>query len=227
MLIETFNLGKIYPSSGWLSLFGKNGPGTTALSGVDLRLPPGTITGLTGPNGAGKSTLLRILSGRLTPDTGTIALDGTEADDAALRSRAALAETGTRNFYPRLSAADNLYFFGALYGLSRAAVRERTGALMGPLGIGSDDLEKRVDALSEGAAQKLSLARALLRRASALFLDEPARNLDLQSAAGFSALIKDLAAKEGLAVLYAAHNPEELAKVCRRVLVMENGKIKG
>jgi ABC-type multidrug transport system ATPase subunit len=98
---------------------------------------------------------------------------------------------------------------------------------MGPLGIGRDDLEKRVDALSEGAAQKLSLARALLRRTPALLLDEPARNLDVKSAAGFSALIKDLAAKDGLAVLYAAHSPEELARVCGRVLMMENGKVKG
>lgn len=225
MNIEAFNIGKTYPPSGWLSRFGGGKAASPALAGVSLKLPPGTVTGLTGPNGAGKSTLLRILSGRLLPDAGTVKLDGLEAGGPALRAAAALAETGARSFYLRLTAMENLDFFGALYGHTRAQTRSRTEALREILGIREEDLEKRFDALSEGAAQKFSLTRALMRRTPVLLLDEPARNLDLKSAAAFSAFIKNLASDERTAVLYTSHSPEELARTCDRVLVIEGGKL--
>jgi len=225
MLTEAFDIGKTYPPGGWLSLVGKSGPGAGALAGVNLKLAPGSVTGLGGPNGAGKSTLLRVLAGRLASDTGHISLDGLKTDDAGLRSAVALAETGARSFYLRLTAEENLVFFGALYGLSRRKTLERTETLREHLGIKEEDLTKRFDALSEGAAQKFSLARALMRRAPVLLLDEPARNLDLRSSAAFSAYIKRLSSDEGRAVLYTSHDPAELARVCGRVLIIKEGKL--
>jgi ABC-type multidrug transport system ATPase subunit/ABC-type multidrug transport system permease subunit len=224
MLIDAVNISKTYPSDGMLSPFGARPP-APALDGANLKLTPGIITGLTGPNGAGKSTLLRILSGRLIPDGGTVKLDGIKADDSALRASAAMAETGAGSFYLRLTAMENLFFFGAIHGHTRAQTLSRTEILMELLGIREEDLEKRFDKLSEGAAQKFSLARALMRRAPALLLDEPAQNLDLRSSEAFHGFIKKLAADEGTAVLYISHNPGELASVCGRVLVMEKGRL--
>ncbi len=223
MLIEAFNIGKTYPSGGWFSLSGKTGRGGRALAGVSLKLPPGSVTGLSGPNGAGKSTLLRVLAGRLAPDTGHISLDGLKADDTGLRAASALAETGARSFYMRLTAEENLFFFGTLYGMTLARTMDQIAAFRETLGIRREDLSKRFDALSEGAAQKFSLARALMRGSPALFLDEPARNLDLRSSSAFSAHIKKMAAEEGTAVLYTSHDPGELARVCDRVLILKGG----
>ncbi|MFA6434364.1 MAG: ABC transporter ATP-binding protein [Elusimicrobiales bacterium] len=227
MLIEARDLAKAYPAGGWLARFGAGAPPTRALDGISLKLSPGTITGLTGPNGAGKSTLLRILAGLLVPDAGTVALDGRTACGRSLRAAAALSQTGARSFYLRLTASENLDFFGALYGHDRADTRERTGALLKVLGVREEDLKKRFDALSEGAAQKFSLARALLRGTPTLLLDEPARNLDLRSAAAFSAYIKKSAAEKGISVLYTSHSPAELAQVCDRVLVLKEGHLSG
>jgi ABC-type multidrug transport system ATPase subunit len=225
MLIEALNIRKTYPSPGWLSFFVRAKKETPALAGVSLSLSPGTITGLTGPNGAGKSTLLRILAGRLLPDYGEIRLNGLRTDDTGLRTATALAETGARSFYQRLSARENLDFFGTIYGLSRAEIRERIGSFAQALHLRDEDLSKRFDALSEGAAQKFSLARALLRRPSVLLLDEPARNLDHESADAFRAFIKNLAAGEGVAVVYVSHNPAELAEVCARTLGIKEGRL--
>jgi ABC-type multidrug transport system ATPase subunit len=224
MLLEARNIRKSYPSRRFFHLK-KTGPAVPALNGISLTLESGAVTGLTGPNGAGKSTLLRVLAGRLIQDAGTILLDGTGTGDAALRARGALAEAGGRSFYPRLTAMENLEFFGAVCGLTRREVKARSAPLFELLGIGGRDLSKRLDALSEGAVQKLSLVRALIRRPRILFLDEPARNLDMRSAAAFSSCLKDLAAREGLAALYAGHAPAELAEVCGKVLVLREGKV--
>ncbi|OGS08802.1 MAG: hypothetical protein A2270_02925 [Elusimicrobia bacterium RIFOXYA12_FULL_51_18] len=223
MLAKTFDLGKTYPSGWRLALLGKTRGGTRALAGVNLTLTPGTVTGLGGPNGAGKSTLLRVLAGRLTPDTGYVTLDGLKADDSRLRKAGALAETGARSFYLRLTAEENLFFWGALYGMSRAEIRGKTDIFRELLNIREEDPAKRFDALSEGAAQKFSLARALMLRAPLLFLDEPARNLDRKSSASFFTYIKKLAAEEGAAVFYTSHDPGELARICDRVLILKDG----
>ncbi len=225
MFIETFDLRKTYPSPGWLLPSGWSRAAIPALSGVSLKLSPGTITGLAGPNGAGKSTLLRILSGRLIPDTGHVLLNGRETDDTALRAEASLVEAGARSFYPRLSALENLDFFGTLYGLSRAETQARTEPLRKAFSIRDGDLNRRFDSLSEGTAQKFSLLRALIRRAPILLLDEPARNLDIRSAAAFSVLIKDLATEAGVTVLYASHDPAELAGICGRLLALKDGNL--
>lgn len=225
MFIETSDLRKSYPRPGWLSLSGRPRAAAPALTGVSLKLSAGTITGLAGPNGAGKSTLLRILAGRLIPDAGIISVNGQEAGDALLRASASLVEPGARSFYPRLSALENLDFFGALYGLPRAETRRRAEPLRKALSISDSDLNLRFDALSEGTAQKFSLLRALIRRAPLLLLDEPARNLDLRSAAALSSIVKDLAANAGAIVLYASHNPAELAATCGRLLALKGGKL--
>jgi len=226
MLIETLDIRKTYPSPGGFLPFGRR-PRPPALSGITLKLSSGCVTGLAGPNGAGKSTLLRILAGGLIPDAGLVRINGRAVRDAELRASAALVGAGPRSFYPRLTALENLYFFGSLYGLSRSEVRKRAEPLARLLSIGDGDLSPRFDALSEGAAQKFSLLRALMLRLPLLLLDEPARNLDTRSAAALSGVLKGLADEGRTAVVYASHNPAELAGVCGRLLALKNGLLVG
>ena len=150
-------------------------------------------------------------------------IDGRTACDSDLRTLAALVGSGPRSFYPRLTGLENLFFFGALYGLPRIEVSRRAERLGRLLSLNGGEMELRFDALSEGAAQKLSLLRALLLRLPLLLLDEPARNLDVRSAAALSSILKDLARDGRTAVLYASHNPAELSGVCERFLALKNG----
>ena len=225
MPIEAADIRKEYrapapPHAPW-----RRGRPVRALDGVSLRLGAGEITGLAGPNGAGKSTLLRVLGGRLVPDSGRIFLNGRGTGDAELRKAAVCAEAGARSFYPRLSVIENLCFFGALYGLPRSGTRARAETLRDRLGMRKADLELRFDSLSEGAAQKAALIRALMLPSSLLLLDEPARHLDLGSAAALAGLIKEKSIGEGAAVLYASHDPAGLAAICGRVLALKEGRI--
>lgn len=220
-MIEVLNISKSYP-----------GAPAKALNGITFSSPGKEIIGLTGPNGAGKTTLLKILAGLLPPDSGAFRLGersvgkpGTEDGSRAARSAAALAEAKPRSFYYRLSARENLEFFGALYGLSKAETEKRTTALAGLLRVSGADREKRFETLSEGAMQKFSLIRALMRDFELLLLDEPARSLDGDCAATLFAHIKELAAARGKTVIYASHSLRELAAVSGRALVLKNGRL--
>jgi len=228
-MIEVLNISKSYPRSQ-----------AKALERITFSSPGKEIIGLTGPNGAGKTTLLKILAGLLPPDSGAFKLcgraagrlggwaagePGAEDGSRAVRSMAALAEAKPRSFYYRLSARQNLEFFGALYGLSKDETAKRTKALSDMLRVSGADHEKRFETLSEGAMQKFSLIRALMRDFLVLLLDEPARSLDGASAAALLAFIKDLAAAREKTVIYASHDLRELAAVSDRTLVLKNGRL--
>ncbi len=231
MDITASNLSKSYPRTGILragyrlALSKSPGP-AKAVDGVTFSSPAGTVTGLAGPNGAGKSTLLKLLAGLLTPDEGSLLIGGLDAaaDGPRVRTIAALAEAKPRSFYMRLSAKENLEFFGALYGFSKEQTAGRAGAFFGILDIARSDHEKRFDRLSAGAMQKFSLVRALMRDPGILLLDESAKDLDFKSASAFRGLVKRLAAG-GTTVIYASHNLEELAGISDKTLVLKNGKL--
>ncbi|MBI4802495.1 MAG: ABC transporter ATP-binding protein [Elusimicrobia bacterium] len=220
-MLEVSNISKSYPRSS-----------AKALDGVTFSSPGKEILGLTGPNGAGKTTLLKILAGVLPPDAGAFKMGGVrvgelKAEDGSrsARSLAALAEAKPRSFYYRLSARQNLEFFGALYGLSGEETTERVKPLADMLRVSEADHKKRFETLSEGAMQKFSLIRALMRDFAVLLLDEPARSLDMACASALLAHIKDLAAARGKTVIYASHSPRELAAVSDRTLVLKNGRL--
>ena len=171
MRLEVKGLIKVFPAP----VFSGGRP-VRALAGADLEAGPG-VTGLGGANGSGKTTLFRTLAGVLEPDGGTITLDGLPASSEKLRALAALCPANPRTFYFRLTAAENLRFFGALAGLAPAEAAARAVRLADRLGLAAADLERRFDRLSEGNMQKVSLIRAFSRRAPLLLLDEPFRGL--------------------------------------------------
>jgi len=219
MKFEARGLTKIFPAPAF-----SGGSPLRALEGLDLEARPGVV-GLEGPNGSGKTTLFKTLAGIIEPDAGTILAGGEAAGPGRLRELAAYCPSNTRSFYFRLSAAENLRFFGALAGLSTAVALERAKQLAEKLELSSADLDRRFDRLSEGNMQKVSLIRSFSRRPPLLLLDEPFRGLDADSQQGLLELIKE--AGRDSAVLVSSHAPELLRAAAYKVLKLEAGRLAG
>lgn len=217
MRLEVKGLVKVFPAP---PLSG--GRGVRALDGADLEADTG-VTGVGGANGSGKTTLFRTLAGVLEPDGGMILAGGEAASSARLRELAAYCPPNPRSFYFRLTAAENLRFFGALAGLSPAEAAARAAALADRLGLAEADLGRRFDRLSEGTMQKVSLVRALSRRAPLLLLDEPFRGLDGTACRGLLELIAEAALSS--TVIVTSHSRELLAAAAPRTLRIEKGRM--
>lgn len=194
-----------------------------ALDGVDLEARPGVL-GLEGPNGSGKTTLFKTLAGIIETDGGMILAGGEAAGAERLRELASYCPTNPRSFYFRLSAAENLRFFGALAGLSASLALVRAKQLSEKLELSPADLNRRFDRLSEGNMQKVSLIRSFSRRAPLLLLDEPFRGLDKSACRGLLELIKETGVDS--AVLVSSHSQELLREAAGLTITLEGGKIK-
>jgi ABC-2 type transport system ATP-binding protein len=191
-----------------------------ALSNVTLGVEPGQIHALLGPNGAGKTTLLRILSGLVTPDEGNVRLNG--ALPQAARQFLGLVPAGDRSFYLRISALENLVFFGRLHGLRRrdAVVRARAG--LEAVGLAAEE-RKRAGLLSKGMQRRLALARALLCDPAILLIDEATHDLDPEGARRVRALVSRVATERSIAVLWTTQRLEEIAGFADRVTLLDVG----
>jgi len=216
MILQVKGLVKVFPAP---PLSG--GEAVRALAGVDMEAGPG-VTALAGPNASGKTTLLRTLAGLLEADGGTVLTDGAAADSGRLRALASYCPPVHRSFYFRLSAAENLRFFGVLAGLKAEEALSRAKALAPRLGLALPDLDRRFDRLSEGNQQKISLIRAFLRRAPLLLLDEPFSGLDGIACRGLLALISGAGIDS--TVLVTSHSRELLETAAVRTLRLENGR---
>jgi ABC-2 type transport system ATP-binding protein len=203
----------------------RKGPPVRALDGVSLAIPPGEVHGLLGPNGAGKTTLVKILSTVLLPTSGTAGICGYDvvAQARAVRPLIGIVFGGERGLYSRLSARQNLEYWGALYRLSRADIRTRTAALLERVGL-TERADEKVETYSRGMKQRLHLARGLIGGASVLFLDEPTTGMDPIAAREFRALIGELRA-EGRTILLATHDMAEAETLCDRVTLIDRGRI--
>jgi ABC-2 type transport system ATP-binding protein len=196
-----------------------------ALDGVSLTIPAGEVHGLLGPNGAGKTTLVKILSTVLLPTGGSASVLGHDvvAEARAVRPQIGIVFGGERGLYWRLTGRQNLEYWGALYKLSRAEIRERTGLLLERVGI-TDRADERVETYSRGMKQRLHLARGLIGDAKVLFLDEPTTGMDPLAAREFRALIGELRG-EGRTILLATHDMAEAEALCDRVTLIDRGAI--
>jgi ABC-2 type transport system ATP-binding protein len=191
-----------------------------AVDRVDLRVAPGSVYGLLGRNGAGKTTLLRMILGLLTSDSGSVRVFGREAAAGDVVSREAVAGfVEEPRFYPYLSAQRNLELLGRLDG-PRASVAPEAALELVEL---ADRRRDKVGTFSTGMRQRLGLAAALLRSPRLLVLDEPTIGLDPANAARVRALLSRLAG-EGVAVLVSSHNMAEVAEICDRVLIIQDGR---
>lgn len=196
-----------------------------AVNEVSFAVEPGEVFGMLGPNGAGKTTLVRLLNGVIEPDGGAARVLGfdprTQGEDVR-RQTGVLTETPA--LYERLSARDNLLFFGALYGVPQADLPRRVDDLLERFGL-ADRANDRVGGYSKGMKQRLALARTLIHQPRLLFFDEPTAGLDPEAALQVTTLIQELSHRDGRTVFLCTHNLEEAQRLCDRVAVINQGRL--
>ncbi len=195
-----------------------------AVDGVSFAAKDGQITGLLGPNGAGKTTTLRMLYTLMKPDAGNVLVDQVNAfaePDQARRRLGVLPDA--RGLYKRLTAAENIAYFGRLHGLSDALITQRIAELEKRLDLG-EILHRRTEGFSQGQRVKTALARALIHDPPNLLLDEPGNGLDVMSTRALREILRGLRA-EGRCVLFSSHMMAEVAAICDRIVVIAKGKV--
>jgi ABC-2 type transport system ATP-binding protein len=199
--------------------------GTTALNNVDLAVQEGEILALLGPNGSGKTTLLKLVSTMLLPDSGAVVVSGhdTQREAGLVRRQVGIAVANERSFYPRLTAFENLDFFGTLEDIPKVPRRKRIGELLELMKL-VDARSKLVMEFSTGMYQRLGVARALLKSPKVLLLDEPTRSLDPEATMRLWEIMKETA-ERGTTLIVASHDFEEAA-LADRFCVLDRGVIK-
>ena len=195
-----------------------------AVSGVSFEAHDGQITGLLGPNGAGKTTTLRMLYTLMRPDQGRIEVDGVDpaADPVAVR-RALGALPDARGVYKRLTARENIAYFGELHGLSSKQIAERTKALSDALDMG-DILDRQTEGFSQGQRTKTAIARALVHDPRNVILDEPTNGLDVMTTRAMRGFLRQLR-EEGRCVIFSSHIMQEVAALCDRIVIIAKGTV--
>jgi ABC-2 type transport system ATP-binding protein len=210
-VVEVIGLGKRYGA-------------TTALEDVGFQVEAGEIFGLLGPNGAGKTTLLSILACLMEPNSGEVRLFGRKATlrDRPLRRQLGIVPQELA-LYGELTARENLNFFGGLYGLSEAHLRERTDSVLAAMGL-TDRADDRVDTFSGGMQRRLNLGAALVHSPRLVLLDEPTIGVDPQSRNHIFEEIRRLN-REGVTIIYTSHYMEEVQALCRRIGIIDHGRL--
>jgi sodium transport system ATP-binding protein len=195
-----------------------------AVQGIDFECRVGEIFGLLGANGAGKTTTLRMLSTILTPTSGSAEILGHDvvADPASVRKSLGFYSASTA-LYPRLTARETIEFFARINQYPREKVRERVDYLIGRFGI-AQYANARVDKLSTGMKQKVSIARTVAHDPPLLIFDEPTVGLDVLNALEMQDVIKEFRA-HGKTIVFSTHIMSEAEKLCDRIAIIHDGKI--
>jgi linearmycin/streptolysin S transport system ATP-binding protein len=195
-----------------------------ALDSVSLAVRPGEIAGLLGPNGAGKTTTLSILSTLMRPDRGRVLIDGKPAksDPRGLGRMLGLVPQSLA-LYPTLSAAQNVWHFARMQGMSSADASLACARVLEEVGL-NERAGDPMHTFSGGMKRRLNLACGIVHRPAVLMLDEPTVGVDLQSREQILTLVRRCA-EAGAAVIYSTHYMEEAERICDRVLLIDRGKL--
>ncbi len=196
-----------------------------AVRGVSFTAADGEITGLLGPNGAGKTTTLRMLYTLMSPDGGKVTIDGLDIqkDATAVRQRLGVLPDA-RGVYKRLTARENIAYFGHLHGLDEATIASRTAQMAETLKM-TDFLDRRTEGFSQGQRTKTAIARALVHDPKNVILDEPTNGLDVMTTRGLRGFLQHLRG-EGRCVIFSSHIMQEVAALCDRIVVIAAGEVK-
>lgn len=227
-MLEVNSIGKSFPLKRQKSRVAREtdpreqGAVFHALRDVSFSLRNGIIMGLLGANGAGKTTLMRILATSLKPTSGTATLFGLDIvkDADEVRKRIGFLSGGT-GLYDRLSPRELLEFYGSLYGLSGERLRSRIETLIEELGIGGFD-HRRIESLSSGMKQRVSIARSLIHSPDLIIFDEPTTGLDVPSAQITLSYI-ETCRSSGKSVIFSTHHMHEVEKLCDEVVLIHEG----
>ena len=205
-MIEAIGLGKRFRS-------------LTAVHDLSFAVGDGEIFGLLGPNGAGKTTTVRMLSGLIAPSEGAARINGHELGEGSQRIRAMTGIlTEAPGLHDKLTARQNLAYYGRLYGLRGADLRRAVDRYLGVVGL-PDAGDRRVGGFSKGMRQKVAIARALLHEPEVIYLDEPTSGLDPSAAK----LVRDFVATlrdAGRSIVVCTHNLDEAERLCDRIGIM-------
>jgi sodium transport system ATP-binding protein len=195
-----------------------------AVRGIDFECRAGEVFGLLGANGAGKTTTLRMLSTVLVPTSGTAVVRGHDVaqEPEAVRRCLGFYSAGTA-LYPRLTARETIEFFARINQYPPADVPARVERLVERFGIAAY-ADARVDKLSSGMKQKVSIARTVAHDPPLLIFDEPTVGLDILNALEVQAVIKEFRA-EGKTIIFSTHIMSEAEKLCDRIAIIHDGRI--
>ncbi|PKM02824.1 MAG: ABC transporter ATP-binding protein [Gammaproteobacteria bacterium HGW-Gammaproteobacteria-7] len=214
-MIEAHDLHKTFKS--------KTGP-IKAVDGVSFVARDGEITGLLGPNGAGKTTTLRMLYTLMTPEKGRVAVDGLDVAKEAETVRRRLGVLpDARGIYKRLSARENIAYFGRLHGLDETTIAERIERLSKALDM-DEILDRQTEGFSQGQRTKTAIARALVHDPKNVILDEPTNGLDVMTTRAMRGFLMELK-REGRCVIFSSHIMQEVAALCDRIVVIAHGRV--
>lgn len=196
----------------------------TALDNVSFTLHDGEITGLLGLNGAGKSTLMRLIYGLLQPSAGDVWVNQFQVSQEPNAARQQLGvlpdDTG---LYKRLTARENIRYFGELQGMSGQALESAIDKLIELLGMEAI-ADRRAEGFSLGERMKTALARAIVHQPQHVLLDEPTNGLDVITTRAVRRLLHDLK-DQGRCVIFSSHLMHEVSGLCDRIIVIARGKI--
>ena len=228
-MIRIEHLAKAFrvPSVGQRMAFRRNtARDVQAARDINLHAPDGHITGLLGPNGAGKTTTLRMLAGLIPADAGRIEVDGI---DVRAAPRAALARMGVlsdaRGLYPRLTARENIVYYGRLQGMARNSADARAETLADMFDMRAL-LDRRTEGFSQGERMKTALARALVHDPANIVLDEPTNGLDVLATRALRESLRWLRTADGGAkcIVFSTHIMQEVERLCDSVVVVAHGR---
>jgi sodium transport system ATP-binding protein len=195
-----------------------------AVDGVSFTAADGRITGLLGPNGAGKTTSLRMIAALIVPERGRIRVDGV---DVVKQPSAALARMGVlsdaRGLYARLTARENIVYFGRLHGMSDEAAHARAQALAQTLEM-QPLLDRRCEGFSQGERMKTALARALVHDPPNIILDEPTNGLDVLATRALRETLRRLRDEQGKCIVFSTHIMQEVERLCDQVVIVAHGR---
>jgi sodium transport system ATP-binding protein len=195
-----------------------------AVNGVSFEARDGEITGLLGPNGAGKTTTLRMLYSLLPPDGGEIRIDGLDPTRDAMEIKLTLGVVpDSRGLYSRLSARENIAYYGELHGMSRARIDERIANLVETLDM-ADFIDRRTEGFSQGQRVKVAIARAMVHEPQTVLMDEPSNGLDVMSTRALRDYVRSLR-RDGRSVVLSTHIMQEVAALCDRIVIIAKGEV--
>ena len=197
-----------------------------AVKDISLEIPQEKIIGVLGINGAGKTTTIRMLASIIAPTSGSLTMNGVDAvkNHLWIKERNNVISGGERNLYWRLTAKENLRYFGSLYGLSGDDLNKRIAYLLRTVGL-EEAANVPVERYSKGMKQRLQIARGLINDPIYLFMDEPTLGLDIVIAKEIRNLVSDLAHKEGRGILLTTHYISEAEELCDYIYILDKGRI--
>jgi ABC-2 type transport system ATP-binding protein len=195
-----------------------------AVAGMSFNVREGEIYGFLGPNGAGKTTTISIVSGLLSPDSGTVKLANMDIRKHGKKIRQILGVVPQEiALYDELTGRENLHFWGSLYGLSGRRLKDSAERVLSLVGL-TERADDPVRAYSGGMKRRINLAAGLIHRPRIILLDEPTLGIDPQARLNILEIIKN-EVKEGTTVLYTTHYLGEAEQLCNRIAIIDKGGI--